>query len=292
MNLWTHLEKLLAGLLASGLPKTVHLVHEEGAIPGLTGGSQMAVPRLSICLKGSATYKLLQDRRPVIVTLRPRELIYVLPQRFVYPQAESRCETLGVVFHPGFTRFLHLRRMGATRAPRQTAYHAPGVLSMDGRFICYGMAEHPAAPPDDRYLRLKMELLLRNALLALRSHAAPAQGKAHLAWEAARLFVQEHCHEPIGRDEVAASVDVHPNHLSRLFAMFSDRTFNGFLRQARLSKSQQLLRDPKLTVEQIARLCGFESGNYYIRQYRKRYGITPNRARAALDRRAVAARQV
>ena len=267
----------------------VYLARETGLLSEIPLGTVMDIPRLSLCLSGRAGYRLKRGGVASEVWLNPREVIFALPECFMSPHPAATYESLGIVFHRGFTRFLHATQKGS-RAPNaeakrrhriQRAHHAAGVLSQDGRAFCFALNRAEAAPPRDRYVTRLMELLLLKTMDALRQGGAPPRGKAFMAWQAACHYMREHCHEPIGREEVAAFLDLHPNHLSRLFARFGDRSFNAYLAQARLSRAQSLLNDAKLTVEQVARMAGFSGANYFIRLYRRRYGATPGEARSA-----------
>ncbi|MBQ6470895.1 MAG: helix-turn-helix transcriptional regulator [Victivallales bacterium] len=43
----------------------------------------------------------------------------------------------------------------------------------------------------------------------------------------------------------------------------------------RMDKAVRLLREGELSVGQVADACGYAGANYFIRQFRKKNGVTP-----------------
>jgi AraC-like DNA-binding protein len=52
--------------------------------------------------------------------------------------------------------------------------------------------------------------------------------------------------------------------------------------RTRVERASWLLKTSELSLEDIAAECGFTDVYYFIRQFRKRIGITPGRYRANL----------
>ena len=75
--------------------------------------------------------------------------------------------------------------------------------------------------------------------------------------------------------EIAASMFVSPQHLSRIFKQETGDTFGAYLAQTRVRKATVLLRDPKLKMYEIAALAGYSSQHYFSSSFRKLLGITP-----------------
>jgi transcriptional regulator GlxA family with amidase domain len=52
-----------------------------------------------------------------------------------------------------------------------------------------------------------------------------------------------------------------------------------YLLRRRLDRAQDLLASSSDLIAQIASRCGFSDGNYFIRVYKKRFGISPAASR-------------
>lgn len=65
----------------------------------------------------------------------------------------------------------------------------------------------------------------------------------------------------------------------KFFKKMTGMTFIEYLNTVRLEKAQNLLKNTPKSVSEIAEDCGFHNFSYFIRSYKKHYGITPNQAR-------------
>ena len=54
-----------------------------------------------------------------------------------------------------------------------------------------------------------------------------------------------------------------------------DTTFSAYLNQQRIEKACTLLRGTHMTVEEIARSCGYTDAQYFSRVFRQTTGLTP-----------------
>ncbi len=75
--------------------------------------------------------------------------------------------------------------------------------------------------------------------------------------------------------DVAKAARMTPNHFSTLFRRHTGITFVEFLAARRVALGQELLRDPTLSVGEVARRVGFGDASYFSRRFRKLVGATP-----------------
>lgn len=82
-------------------------------------------------------------------------------------------------------------------------------------------------------------------------------------------------------DEIATDLSLSR---SRFQHLYSD-TFGVGVTQdiiaSRIEYSAELLKNPELTIEKVAEICGYTSTSYFIRQFKETKGITPARYRKA-----------
>ena len=74
---------------------------------------------------------------------------------------------------------------------------------------------------------------------------------------------------------LAAELHVSLPYLSAAVHRTTGRTFKDLLLEKRLSKAAQLLRETRLTTQDIILAVGYENTSYFYRAFRARYGATP-----------------
>lgn len=95
-------------------------------------------------------------------------------------------------------------------------------------------------------------------------------------------FMEEHLAEPLGRNDLAARICLHPGSLNRAFRSAYGVPPMRFLRDLRLSRARRLLDSTDKTLDVIAALCGFDDPAYFSRAFRARYGLPPGSHRRRL----------
>ena len=74
---------------------------------------------------------------------------------------------------------------------------------------------------------------------------------------------------------LAAELHVSLPYLSAAVHRATGRTFKELLLEKRLSKAAQLLRETRLTTQDIILAVGYENTSYFYRVFRARFGVTP-----------------
>lgn len=82
-----------------------------------------------------------------------------------------------------------------------------------------------------------------------------------------------------GVAEIAERVGVSAEHLSRSFSKETGQSLMDALTLARMRQAVLLLRNPALTIEQVAVQCGYSCGNYFSKAFRRMMDISPNQFR-------------
>jgi len=102
---------------------------------------------------------------------------------------------------------------------------------------------------------------------------ADASGIA-LAQKAVQL-IAGHARTPISTASVAAALDCNPNYLSRIFHKVHGHTLTEAIHRRRIYEAKLLLIEEPLTVEQVARTCGFGSAKYMGLLFHRYVGMSP-----------------
>lgn len=99
-----------------------------------------------------------------------------------------------------------------------------------------------------------------------------------LVTEAAKLL-QERYDRIEGLDSVAAQLGVTKSHLIKLFHKTVGKTPIEFLTKVRMEKAVELLRSAERPLEDIALSLGYADVSYFVKVFRKFFGIPPGRFR-------------
>jgi len=91
----------------------------------------------------------------------------------------------------------------------------------------------------------------------------------------ARNFIMENYYKPLTLKATADQLFISPSHLSRLFRLELDCTFNDYLTRVRVEKAVELMKKPEFSVEQVSKAIGFKSQSYFAEVFRKYIGVTP-----------------
>lgn len=80
---------------------------------------------------------------------------------------------------------------------------------------------------------------------------------------------------PLTVKELAAAARLTPNHFTTLFREHAGCSFNEHLTEQRIVRAKKLLRNPTLSIKEIARLSGYDDPGYFTRRFRKETGLAP-----------------
>jgi AraC family transcriptional regulator len=122
-----------------------------------------------------------------------------------------------------------------------------------------------------------------------RAAAASSPGPRVLGRRLAAVldYVEANLTRPLMIAELAEVACVRPRRLADLFTAGTGCSPHRYVLQRRVERAKSLMRDPGLTVEQIARAVGFSDGSQLSKVFRRHMGETPGAyRRAARDPRA------
>ena len=98
-------------------------------------------------------------------------------------------------------------------------------------------------------------------------------------------YMEERYNTRIRLSELAALVDLTPNHFCRSFREITGYTPLAYLNRHRLARARYALATSDLSVTEIALDCGFNDVSHFIRCFRLLYGTTPKQFRQEISAR-------
>ncbi len=99
-----------------------------------------------------------------------------------------------------------------------------------------------------------------------------------------RQFLENHYSEPLTLDEIAQQVRMDRFALCHYYGKEHGITVMEQLKKIRVAKAKQFLRYSSKSVEEIGRLCGFESPSYFGKRFREEAGCSPREYRTMHNR--------
>jgi len=103
----------------------------------------------------------------------------------------------------------------------------------------------------------------------------PTEARRENNLRRAVAFIQGNLGGPLGLRQVARAGGFAPDYFSRLFKQREHVTFEIYVSRLRVERAKQLLARTTFSVESIAQLCGFASGPYFHRVFKRTAGSTP-----------------
>jgi AraC-like DNA-binding protein len=181
------------------------------------------------------------------------------------------------------------------RALRQAYYRLPSLAGSKQNLVrsLVGLAADvlademalPAQPPAGKPPpRFRMDEAVREAMVLSPGRAFQGlnQPSGAALVEAVTAVVRSKPNLPFRVSEIARAAGLTPNHFSALFRKHNGQSFSTFLVWMRIALAQELLRDLKLSVQEISDRAGFDDPNYFARRFKQKTGVTPRAWRAAL----------
>ena len=104
---------------------------------------------------------------------------------------------------------------------------------------------------------------------------SPLRGERNFRLDRARDYVAKNFQRTLSLSEVASRTGFSVSRFSRCFKEAFGMGFSDYLLTLRCDHARRLLETTRLSIGQIAQDCGFQSASYFIQQFKRRVGQTP-----------------
>lgn len=92
-------------------------------------------------------------------------------------------------------------------------------------------------------------------------------------------YINENLSEDIGLVDIADELGMSQYYFCRLFRKSTGITPHAYMIQQRIEKAKQLLKQSKLTINEISIECGFANPSHFAKHFRKHTGLSPKQFR-------------
>jgi len=123
-----------------------------------------------------------------------------------------------------------------------------------------------------------LALLLAVSIRLRQDHRRSASGTVERIAQTI-IHMSEHLHEPLRMSALAALANLSPAHFSVLFKEQTGCSPRDYLHLLRIHRACQLLRDPTLSVKEVASRLGYQDPFHFSRQFKMFQGMSPSEYR-------------
>lgn len=95
-------------------------------------------------------------------------------------------------------------------------------------------------------------------------------------------YMQNYYSSNITIEEICRIIYISPHHFERVFREKTGQTPYRFLTNIRMQKAKEFLKKDSLSIEEVARFCGFVNGGHFSTVFKRIVGLTPSAYRKTL----------
>ena len=128
-----------------------------------------------------------------------------------------------------------------------------------------------------RNLNRIFEYIFCNFMTLLKAETTRIQIINQIRLQKMLTYIFENYSQPVKLEDIAKAADISRSEAGRCFHTYMNCSPIETLIQYRLQMAHKFLRDKTLTLQQISFACGFNSVNYFSRQFKKKYGYAPSK---------------
>lgn len=264
--------KYMNQALDSGIGKVL-LVSKA---PAEEGALIHGIPRIGIILDGEVEYRSFQDQKLKTTVCKAGDAYYCSKNGYLYADLNNTGKSFSICYYGEYIRAVYSEYNTSSEHQFDIYYHTNTALSTAGQKLLETLDE---IEKDKIYAKNAPKLLEVLLLITIedieRSNSGGRAPSARL-WVEIDLYIRLHYNEPITRKSVAGKFNISPSYLSHLAKKTNGDDFTSLLTKFRLAHACKLLRQTRLSVDEIADRCGFKYTTYFITRFKKHYKVTPH----------------
>lgn len=94
-----------------------------------------------------------------------------------------------------------------------------------------------------------------------------------------KQYIDQHYQEDLKLNQLAEQVFLSSNYLSNIFTKYTGCSLNKYIKQVRLKKAKEMLRNTNMKIADVGKEVGYANTSYFIKKFQEMYGITPEKYR-------------
>lgn len=97
--------------------------------------------------------------------------------------------------------------------------------------------------------------------------------------EQVRKYIMNHLEENLSIDRLAGQVYLSPGYLSYMFKKETGMNLSRYIKECRMEKAKELLKETNMKIVQIGKEVGFSNVSYFCQSFREYCGVSPEKYR-------------
>jgi AraC-like DNA-binding protein len=245
------------------------------------GYIKVGAPRLLFPVSGNKILVAPVDNQVTTLEMQPGDIIFIPTNSWNKPLWTKSHKMISLTYYPTHIRILSVDYEAGNSRPvvPDVYYHSQRTVNQAGQSIIQALTAMAGYPK----LRLKAEQLIQPllelSLLDLHQNIIIENSKAYNTWCEVLHCIMENYHQSISCKYVAQQLCIDAGYVSKLLKKFAGRGFSEYLTQIRISHAKKMLKNSRMTLDEIAFSCGFNYTSYFIRVFQKIHGISPSEFR-------------
>lgn len=234
--------------------------------------------RSILCLieEGSCTFLVDGNR----IELNPGDAIIIPESTFYAPWSPDGCRYQYFHFQADVVKTDESVPLGRSYRYSEEIDPAPAVFFIPEHFPTDGGIRYSLEaileemPRIDPCSSIKMNLAFFDALTRI-AERTNTHNERTLAFDIENYILENLSHQPtLGM--LSAHFGYTRQYIIRVFKKQFHQTPAAYINDAKLSRAVRFLSEADIRIDEIARRCGFEDANYFSRQFKRKFGLTPS----------------
>lgn len=237
--------------------------------------------RLITIISGKRTYRFSNGEQVVEKELKAGDVLLIEPSAGISLEENSDYEMLSVVCYPNMVRMVFKSRTAdrpVSALPDATLhcgeYQTAGIRLLMETMMALCTPEVRQSPTP------LLKILIEQCLSAVTNSNQLNCPEPQYLFGRIIAYVNDHITKELSCGKVAAHFGISPNYVAQLFSRCLNCGFINYIRAQRLELSIELLKNSNLQISEIAMQCGFRQPYYFIRIFKRKFGVTPKSYRS------------
>lgn len=121
--------------------------------------------------------------------------------------------------------------------------------------------------------------LIRDYLNQVVDNFDQEANSSHYVVYQVKQYIDQHYQEDLKLNQLAEQVFLSSNYLSNIFTKYTGCSLNKYIKQVRLKKAKEMLRNTNMKIADVGKEVGYANTSYFIKKFQEMYGITPEKYR-------------